>query len=1082
MKFNNYLLIGLGGTGCAVVRELKKKVYLQWRAEGHSGNYPEIFEFQENFGGDIVRSRLATLSVDSNQSDLDGEGDRDTKWRVFGQSIRLRDTEKVLINPGGTSVILEHLERHPGIEPWIRSDLDFVREIARGVTGPAGCNQIRRMGRLALANGKNMKKVVDAVQERLSQLGSGGQVGAEIHIACTLACGTGSGAIVDVLTQIQKMLKNRTEHQIFVHGFATANNVGDINTGNFYANQISALEELSALRLANYRPWDVSLGIGAQPRRLHVPKPGGSSGDLAGTFKSIALITETTEGQRPMSLDDQIETVAEFLFQIAIGQMGDIPRLMRDALTCEDRAQYPAEPPGGDRTTNFISYGVQKIAIPDREIREKLAYTFVRQFLLKGLFHNWDQQYREQPKAFAKDGFVDSRRAVWGLTRSHLNLTVVETTAGQPEFSSYEKDWTEIGNETYAEVLDQLGKEGVEGWLEEFDARMTEFERAGFRKRGLMDYFSVRNEEPEMRQRARVLRDRLEHDLLAGFERLDREYALHSLPIAIAYLRSEIEKDRLYFGELSTTTAEEIGGVMDDIEDIRAAFKRGGFFAFGKRKVLFDRYREGVIRQHLLETVVMAARYASAFCLKLIEEIAGLQDDIEMFSTRLKRIVEDVNTELTQRIPETLGQSKREEGEVYYLVDAPQINSTLQTRFERVKEVQDKQSRLIMEGLKPLRGDRYAFGAYVEKMPMSDATGVGGAFVEELRRLSEDNAEAAHRQVMQDDRRFEGIFGSNIVKKLYSEFGGKVEGPLENLLREVMGKAMPLVTFDPNQEGMALDPTGQVDGPVLRRFVFLPQCTAVPAEFQRELEEKIETIRAGGGSTLDVTPFTQPIPEDRNPSEIVIVSVAFFFPARKTKTVQGLRDLYKQRVSGDERQRRRAFFEISTETHSPRLPGLFVLDKAEVIEESRPHVLLAAALGLMHLPETGADQVYFGVKDAFGRIEDSIPSGMVCDPAVRETRDRATERHQREFPLEAICLLKKFDGEFRESAQAPLKALVHRRLVENAISPDTIGAKLDNLTGCIFLLQGQRHDDAEYCAYDRAATHAKQLVKTMSAS
>ncbi|MGE0086436.1 MAG: hypothetical protein AB7S75_18670, partial [Desulfococcaceae bacterium] len=76
MSQNNFLLIGLGGTGCAVVRELKKKLYVEWRFKGNSGPYPEIYEFQDSFGGERVVSRIATLSIDSNEKDLEGQGER----------------------------------------------------------------------------------------------------------------------------------------------------------------------------------------------------------------------------------------------------------------------------------------------------------------------------------------------------------------------------------------------------------------------------------------------------------------------------------------------------------------------------------------------------------------------------------------------------------------------------------------------------------------------------------------------------------------------------------------------------------------------------------------------------------------------------------------------------------------------------------------------------------------------------------------------------------------------------------------------------------------------------------------------
>ncbi|MCI5161492.1 MAG: hypothetical protein D3917_05615, partial [Candidatus Electrothrix sp. AX5] len=293
----NFLLIGLGGTGCAVVRELKKSLYVEWRSCGNTGIPPEIYTFEEKMGGQLVSSKIATLSMDSNEADLEGQGERVRKWRVFGETLTLGDREKVLVNPTGIHKILDNLQRYTGVEPWVKEEIEFVRDITRGCSGPAGCNQIRRMGRLALANGKNIENVISAISNRLNELsGKGGNVGGEIHIACTLAAGTGSGTVLDIVAQLQRYLQNQPgDFNVYIHGFVTAKDVGTTNTGNFYANQYGALTELNAFRLGNYRPWDI-MGP-ARPERMQVKN----------TFRSVALISETTERGTSVALEQQKE-------------------------------------------------------------------------------------------------------------------------------------------------------------------------------------------------------------------------------------------------------------------------------------------------------------------------------------------------------------------------------------------------------------------------------------------------------------------------------------------------------------------------------------------------------------------------------------------------------------------------------------------------------------------------------------------------------------------------------------------------------------------------------------------------------
>ncbi|MCP4195787.1 MAG: hypothetical protein GY762_01430, partial [Proteobacteria bacterium] len=362
------------------------------------------------------------------------------KWRVFGESLRLADKEKVIIDPSGLGKILGNVERYPGIEPWIGDEMDFVGDITRGSTEAAGCNQIRRMGRLALACGNSIENVISRIGDRLTQLSKNGEVGAEIHIACTIAAGTGSGILIDTIVQLQRYVKNQPgESSVFIHAFATAKDVGSADVGNFHANQYSALLELNALRLGLYEPWDIRASSTAN--RLTVPLPGKSNNDMNDTFKSVALITDTTEGGMDVPLDNQIENTAEFIFQVAVRQMGDLPKDLRDAISFEDRKQYPADVNGGNRSNAFIGYGVQRVAIPEREIREKLAYSVGRQFLLQVIYNNWDSRYRETPRSFSKDGFINERRSNWQVTKKHLCLDLVEETVGQPDFATYEIDW-----------------------------------------------------------------------------------------------------------------------------------------------------------------------------------------------------------------------------------------------------------------------------------------------------------------------------------------------------------------------------------------------------------------------------------------------------------------------------------------------------------------------------------------------------------------------------------------------------------------------------------------------------------------
>ncbi|MEA1049461.1 tubulin-like doman-containing protein [Lamprobacter modestohalophilus] len=1089
MSQNNLLLIGLGGTGCAVVRELKKKLYIEWRAKGNSGPYPAVYRFEDDFGGERVESRIATLSVDSNAKDLEGQGEKDRKWKVFGETLRLQDTEKVLLNPTGIDRILSSLDRYPGIQPWIQDELDFVRDITRGTTEPAGCNQIRRMGRLALANGNSLANVISAVAGRLSELSRDGEAGAEIHVVCTLGCGTGSGTLVDLVVQVQKYLADNAvadKYTLYLHGFATASDVGGVNTGNFFANQYGALLELNSIRLSIYSPWDI--GAKASPTRLDIRSPQdeqkGHGGTLKDTFKSVALCTEITEGGRLISLDQQIENVAEFLFQIGVRQMGNLPKPLRDALTVEDRRQYPADAPGGGRSTAFIGYGVERVAIPEREIREKLAYSFARQFLLRLLFANWDNGYRELAREFSRDGWVGERRAPWTVTHEDLLLDQVVDTTGEPEYESYQRDWDGTLQRMEAQVKEQLGEafEARKGWIEDFERRARKYWEAGFRKRGAPDYFKIRRETVELQNRARSVRARIEEDLIRNLERVNPDYPLHQLPDAIDYLINKVlEPERIGFGEAESQAAAQVEQAEQQRKEIREQFdKCGRLLVGGKPERLFSEYRAATVRFYYWRTQQLAAAYAQLFCSPLIDELKGLHKELTTFDTRLKQVAEFCETEGAARVRDDGGSTK--DGDTTYLVDARAVSEIIRKRFEADKPTQDLRAQEIMDGLKRLRGDRLELAAYNERLPVDGDGRVGGLWVDDLRRLAEQVALEAHRKLEQDDPRFEGLLGTNIVRKLFRDYGGHVDGSLEQWLRDLIDKAMPMLAFDPNEEPMDL-PT---DGPVLRRFVFVPACNAGEAEgdlegFQQHLRERLGQITGAKGGCKEVTTYPIEVPEERNPAEITILTVAFFFPARYTKVAHALKQKYAQRLDQrSETESRRGYFEVHTESHRPPLPDLMKLDRKEVLKEQFAPVLLATVLDLMQVPETAGKPILFGTVDEFGRVEDKVETGMTADAKLHELSDGSKERFGHSIPLPVMILYYRYLEQFKEESLGPVQALLERK-VTDALDLTALDGRLKQMSGQSFLLAGRKEDDATYRLFDAKLGEAAELARRLAA-
>ena len=96
----NHLIIGLGGTGGKVLREMRKRIYEEFRSNEPGNN---VF--------------IDYIYVDSSPTDLD---DR-TGWKVLGKSVHLGTAQKVSIN-GINAAMLQNINMYPGLKAFLNQN------------------------------------------------------------------------------------------------------------------------------------------------------------------------------------------------------------------------------------------------------------------------------------------------------------------------------------------------------------------------------------------------------------------------------------------------------------------------------------------------------------------------------------------------------------------------------------------------------------------------------------------------------------------------------------------------------------------------------------------------------------------------------------------------------------------------------------------------------------------------------------------------------------------------------------------------------------------------------------------------
>lgn len=256
----NHLIIGLGGTGGSVVRELRKRIY-----EEYDSNTP---------GGNIT---VDYIYLDSDENDLN---DKDNKWNYLGNSVILPPNSRINIHGMGAGV-LGNLSSYPGIKAFISpEDNELFRDRSvSDIIGTGIGGQRRRFGRLLfannLANAPLEEQFPNVFVEKLTALKNRGDSNVTIHVCAGLAGGTGSGTVVDIVTQIHKMIQGevgadgRSPYPIFLYLYVPEIIVaGGKDSGFYHANGYAALMELNAMSVGKYRPVDVSpnnMDINGQP-------------------------------------------------------------------------------------------------------------------------------------------------------------------------------------------------------------------------------------------------------------------------------------------------------------------------------------------------------------------------------------------------------------------------------------------------------------------------------------------------------------------------------------------------------------------------------------------------------------------------------------------------------------------------------------------------------------------------------------------------------------------------------------------------------------------------------------------------
>lgn len=414
----NNLIIGLGGTGGKVVRELRKRIYEEFRSN-EPGNGCNI-----NY-----------LYVDSSPADLN---DR-TGWKVLGKSVHLGDAQKVNIN-GISTAALQALGQYPGLQSFINDEDKQLIDQHMGPLITAGIGgQRRRLGRMLIANNicdrnQSDKNFVTKLKAAVTALQKSSEDNDVTFTVCAgLAGGTGSGSIVDVISQIRKEYPYQESTKAFkIRLFVYIPEINVVNqkhdNGFYQANGYAALSELNAISVGKYAPFDVTGEKDIFTQKVQRLLQNQES------FETCYVYTNVNEQGKNLDLGTKLpKAVADFIFQIVVVG-ANAQRTMSRLVGCENDGAGPEHDLSGEQTRSrkFMSFGVERVEYLETEIDEYVTYNYAIQATKQLTYNLWQEGigYGECTLEEVGSGYLDEIKDP--KNRGKLKLANADLTLEKP--------------------------------------------------------------------------------------------------------------------------------------------------------------------------------------------------------------------------------------------------------------------------------------------------------------------------------------------------------------------------------------------------------------------------------------------------------------------------------------------------------------------------------------------------------------------------------------------------------------------------------------------------------------------------
>lgn len=899
----NHLIIGLGGTGGRVLKEMRKRVFQEFHTnDPDKGTYVNY------------------LYVDSSEEDLR----KSERWQVTGNHVGLSLTQIAKTHGTVTLQTLQEIHRNEVLNAIITEDEakrtledgDIRDIIVKGIGG-----QRRRFGRLLIANSlQTMAQdgFLPKIKEAANNLQTKGNKETDVtfHICAGLAGGTGSGSILDVVSQIRALYTptQKTPYNIYLYLYIPENGepAWEGEKGYYHANGYAALEELNALSVGALEPVDITGARDPQTGRIRRLK-------FSTDVFNAAFLYSNSNGKRTAG-EELNCIVADFIYQIIFKTgVDEVSRM----ITAENAGMGAED---NVRSRHFLSLGLSRLEYPEYEIKDYMAYNFAAQALCQFLYNEWldGQGFTQVEKTKASAAYEAdlrdlNKRESLGLANKVLTLeSPVISRNGDEKWRDFRTEWR-----TRCDAFNKTARRLIPAqWTGEFLQIAETYFREGYRGLGVRKFYEA--EMNNLDVYAKFLCDQIESKLFD--EWCDGKKGLIEVRIFLDILVRALQ-DYVPELEQKVEEARQKAKLYEDRRDHErmVIVSKTGSILYIHRDRDFDEFCNNSCEYYIHATQEEGWQYAVCLLNKVIINLKGKLEELEQeFYTPLDLILNDEGDEnksnmgIIMAIREKLKEDQLDDGEVTKLYDPKRIKE-IRTEFIHDKKLQARIAEQVRTKIILSLGDSYehTFSAFsradLSQERLKDLI-LNVCFDEAEKTLNEYKSQK--------------ILGIDICEKLVKENPGRYEG----IIRDLIDKTSPYI----EENGLELaDSNGKMKG--YQYIVYIPK-----GKDTRSYEKIVEVVQGASSSAV--------IAENNKSNQIVVQAIHHAFPLRMLLNLKKMREQYEQLIISKEKGDLNRIVLYSQPFDRP-LPQLYKRTRQQLEEALAKPILLGYAMGLFEKSE-----------------------------------------------------------------------------------------------------------------------------------